>query len=192
MSKCQYYLSSKVYLLVSLFIILEAFSFTPSYAVHRHHKATATAQNKKTSKIFFSPQPGSILEGIARQLNQTDINFAVKNNEKPLILIGISNLSSTKTVKKVLFVELQSASLCGSGGCTTTAYTKLHGEWVNVLDSVTGDITVQTTAHDGMYDLLIGTSDVWVWNKNTYVASQRGPRLKGFRRSIENHQEQKQ
>ena len=39
-----------------------------------------------------------------------------------------------------LFVQLQSASLCGSAGCSTSVYLHRGGDWLKVLDSVSGPI----------------------------------------------------
>ncbi|MDI2091339.1 hypothetical protein [Commensalibacter oyaizuii] len=183
---------SRLYKLFFTFIVAGLVTGPLAYSASQHHKKTSHhQQNIKLGKVTLTPQPDNALATIARNLNQTDLNFAIHRNEQPLLLIGTANLSSTKTAKIVLFTQIQSASLCGSGGCSTTAYLKRNNQWVKVLDSVTGDIEIKKTKHKGMHDLLIGTSDSWIWNGKTYVESQKGPKLTGLKRSIENHQKSK-
>lgn len=181
--------SSKFYYYLSLFLI-SGFICTASAQAVTHHKKTSSHQVKKAplGKVTLTPQPGTPLENIARTLNQTDMNFAIQRNEQPLLLIGSLNLSSTKKAKNILFTQIQTASLCGSGGCSTTGYIKRNNQWIKVLDAVTGDITVEKTTHKGMHDLSVSASDVWKWNGKTYVETQRGPKLKGLKQSIEKHQ----
>lgn len=159
--------------------------------VIHHHKKIKHHQNINLGKIILTPQPNNPLTSIAYRLNKTDIDFAIKHGEKPLILIGSTNLSSLKKSQEVLFTQLQSASLCGSGGCTTTAYLKHNSQWIKILDSVTGDIEVKKTSHKGMHDLLVEGSDLWIWNKKTYVETQQGPNLNGFKNSIQSYQKAK-
>lgn len=182
--------SSKFYYYLSLFLVSGLIYSTSAQAVTHHHKKSVSHQVQKAplGKVSLTSQPSTPLENIARTLNQTDINFAIHHNEQPLLLVGILNLSSTKHAKNILFTQIQSASLCGSGGCSTTGYIKRNNQWIKVLDAVTGDIQVEKTIHKGMHDLSVSASDIWRWNGRTYVETQRGPKLKGLKQSIENHQ----
>ncbi|EUK18002.1 MULTISPECIES: hypothetical protein [Commensalibacter] len=175
-----------VMFLVSGFI----FSASAQAVTHHHKKKTSTqhAQKAPLGKVKLTSQPGTALENTARLLNQSDMNFAIQRNEQPLLLIGSLNLSSTKKPKTILFTQIQTASLCGSGGCSTTGYIKRNNQWVKVLDAVTGDITVEKATHKGMHDLSVSASDVWRWNGKTYIETQKGPNLKGLKQSIEKHQ----
>lgn len=190
MKSHRYAPSSKLYQCLSLFLITGLLCAPTAQAVTHHHKKTQhRVQKAPLGKITLTSQPGTALENTARLLNQSDMNFAIQRNEQPLLLIGSLNLSSTNKPKTVLFTQIQSASLCGSGGCSTTGYIKRNNQWVKVLDSVTGDIQVEKTIHKGMHDLSVSASDVWVWNGKTYVETQGGPSLKGLKQSIERHQE---
>lgn len=190
MKSHRYAPSSKLYQCLSLFLITGLLCAPTAQAVTHHHKKTQhRVQKAPLGKITLTSQPGTALENTARLLNQSDMNFAIQRNEQPLLLIGSLNLSSTNKPKTVLFTQIQSASLCGSGGCSTTGYIKRNNQWIKVLDSVTGDIQVEKTIHKGMHDLSVSASDVWVWNGKTYVETQGGPSLKGLKQSIERHQE---
>ncbi|CAI3935439.1 hypothetical protein [Commensalibacter communis] len=192
MSHHRYAPYSKLHQYFSLFLIT-AFLFSSSAEAvsHRHKRTQSHAQKTPLGKVTLTSQPGTALENTARLLNQSDMNFAIQRNEQPLLLIGSLNLSSTKRPKNVLFTQIQTASLCGSGGCSTTGYIKRNNQWVKVLDAVTGDITVEKATHKGMHDLSVSAADVWRWNGKTYVETQRGPALKGLKQSIEKHQQKK-
>lgn len=191
MNSHRYALSSKFSRYISLLFISGMIFSVPAQAVTHHHKKNTTHRVQKASigKIALTSQPGTALENTARLLNQSDMNFAIQRNEQPLLLIGRFNLSSTKKPKTILFTQIQTASLCGSGGCSTTGYVKRNNQWVKVLDAVTGDIKVEKATHKGMHDLSVSASDVWRWNGKTYVETQKGPALKGLKQSIEKHQE---
>lgn len=178
-------LKLKSYQQCFLFCFINVFSLQMAYAKIHH------PQNTPTKKIILSPQPNNNLLTVAHNLNKTDLNFAIQHGEKPLVLIGSANLSNTRKPQTVLFIQLQSASLCGSGGCTTTAYLKRNTQWIKILDSVTGNIEVKKTAHHGMHDLVVEGSDVWIWNNNTYHETQQGPQLNGLKNSIQNYQDHK-
>lgn len=191
MNSHRYALSTKFSRYISLILIPGLIFSVSAQAVTHHHKKANTHRVQKApiGKISLTPQPGTALENTARLLNQSDMNFAIHRNEQPLLLIGLLNLSSTKKTKNILFTQIQTASLCGSGGCSTTGYIKRNNQWVKVLDAVTGDIKVEKVTHKGMHDLSVSASDVWRWNGKTYVETQKGPALKGLKQSIEKHQE---
>lgn len=191
MNDHRYTPSSKLYYYLSLFLVSGfIFSFS-AQAAPLHHKKTThpRAQKAPLGKITLTPQPGTALENTALILNQTDINLAKQHNEQPLLLIGSLNLSSTKVPKTVLFTQIQTASLCGSGGCSTTGYFKKNNQWIKILDAVTGDIQVKKATHKGMHDLSVSASDIWRWNGKTYIEIQKGPHLNGFKQSIKKHQQ---
>ena len=49
-------------------------------------------------------------------------------------------------------------------------------------------IEIKKTSHKGMHDLIVEGSDVWIWNKTTYVETQQGPNLNGLKKSIHKYQ----
>lgn len=162
-----------------------------SYAILRHAPKTERHPTLRSGKVLLVPQPRNPLTAIAFHLNKTDIDFALQHGEKPLILIGTATLSTIQKTQKTLFVQLQSASLCGSSGCTTTAYLKKNNRWVKILDSVSGDITILKNTHKRMHDLQINNAEIWIWNGKTYTEPQPGPNMNGLRKSIENYQKNK-
>ncbi|QHI95234.1 hypothetical protein GT348_02140 [Aristophania vespae] len=128
--------------------------------VHHRHKA-------HSKPVLLTAQPGTKLDKIARSLNKDILEDAAAHNDVPVILIGSAPLSQHKN-DKGLFVQIQSARLCGSAGCTTSVYLHRGPQWVPVLDAVNGDIAVLSTRHKGMYDLIIDKNDKWIWNGQTY------------------------
>ncbi len=153
---------------IILFCFVSICTIQPSSAITHHSKKVKHLANTTLGKVILTPQHANSLSIIAYSLNNIDINFAIQHNEKPLVLIGSANLSSTQTPQIVLFTQLQSASLCGSGGCTTTAYLKHNHQWIKILDSVTGNILIKKSSHNGMHDLAVEDSRLWVWNKTIY------------------------
>ncbi|CAK7192873.1 hypothetical protein COMNV_01082 [Commensalibacter sp. Nvir] len=145
--------------------------------------------NNKThlNTIVFTTQPNHPLYQVALELSKHDLDFAEQHNDIPLILIGTANLTANNNIRQVLFIQLQSSSLCGSGGCTTTAYYKNNNKWIKILDSVTGNIEIQKKAHKTMHDLLVGNS-IWIWNGKSYQELQKEPKLKELKHSIQKHQ----
>ena len=92
------------------------------------------------------------------------------------MLVGSARLS-VRPAAAALFVQVQSASFCGSAGCSTSAYLK-HGEtWTKVLDSISGPIQVSRRSHHGMYDLLVHGKDRWVWNGVAYADTLPAPEV---------------
>lgn len=39
-----------------------------------------------------------------------------------------------------------------------------------------------------MHDLIVEGSDIWIWNKTTYVETQQGPNLNELKKSIHKYQ----
>ncbi|WP_230975383.1 hypothetical protein [Acetobacter garciniae] len=138
-------------------------------------------------EVALSSQPGSALDRQARDLNADDLATARRHHEKPLVMIGSAPLS-TNARTMGLFVQVQSASLCGSAGCSTDVYVQQGGGWKKVLDSVSGPIRLLGTSHGGMRDILVDGSDRWIWRHNTYVDTLAAPDVPGLKASVEKHQ----
>ncbi len=150
-------------------------------AASRHGSRAAGAP------VILSRQPGTAGDRAARMLNAQDIQGAARHGENPLVLIGSARLSG-RGGDPALFVQLQSASLCGSAGCSTSVYLRHNHSWRKVLDSVSGPIRVmQQSRAGGMHDLLVGRDDRWTWDGRVYQDSLKAPPLEGLKRSVERH-----
>jgi hypothetical protein len=126
--------------------------------------------------VALTTQPGSTLERDAATLMSDDLGAAKKAGERPVMLVGSSRLSASGG-KAAMFVQVQSASLCGSAGCSTSVFIKHGHQWTRVLDSVSGPIKVSPSTHHGMHDLLVHGSDRWIWNGKTYADTLPAPTL---------------
>ena len=138
--------------------------------------------------VVLAAQPGTSLDQSARSLEAHDIAQSVAHGEQPLVLIGSARLSTRHAAPAALFVQLQSAALCGSAGCDTSVFLDHLGEWHRVLDSVSGPITVLPHWHGHMHDLMVGTNDRWIWAADAYRDTVSAPQLTGLKRSVERHQ----
>lgn len=150
---------------------------TPASLARTHHATTNTAQAKDASgprPVILSAQPGTNLDQVARQLNSADLADAAKHADSPVVLVASAPLSSDRS-DMALFVQLQSARLCGSAGCSTSVYLRHKGGWKLVLDSVSGAISVLPSRHNGMHDLLIDKNDRWTWNGSGYQDGAPAP-----------------
>ena len=106
-----------------------------------------------------------------------DLASARKANERPVMLVGSAHLAVRRRAPPALFVQVQSASLCGSAGCSTAIFMK-HGKgWTRVLDSVSGPVKVAPGIHQGMHDLLVHGTDRWVWNGTAYADTLPAPKI---------------
>ena len=150
--------------------------------------AGAGAREVGTGPVVLQSAPGTALDAAARTLAAHDIADSTAHGQQALVLIGSAPLSTRRSVPAALFVQLQSAPLCGSAGCATSVYLDRHGDWRKVLDSVSGPITVLRTEHGHMHDLLVGKNDRWVWSGRAYRDTLVAPALVGLRRSVERHQ----
>lgn len=165
---------------------MQARATTHKSSAHKGHAGKAEAP-QSGAPVVMTSQPGSALDKEARKLNADDLASAARHHEKPLVLIGSAPLSvSGKSMG--LFVQVQSASLCGSAGCSTDVYLQHNGGWLKVLDSVSGPITLVPPAHGIMKDIMVDGSDRWVWKKGTYVDTLVATDLPGFKTSIRRHQ----
>ncbi len=118
--------------------------------------------------ITLSTQPGSALEATALKLTAGDLKQSVSEGDPPIMLVGSARLS-TRAGTSALFVQVQSASFCGSAGCSTSIYLKRGGTWKKVMDSISGPIKLSHSSHQGMHDLLVHGKDRWIWNGSTYT-----------------------
>jgi len=134
----------------------------------------ANAVGTGAAPVILSAHPGTQLDIDARKLNTDDLEDAAKHHDHPVVLVGSAPLSAGKN-DEALFVQLQSARLCGSAGCTTSVYLRHNDSWKTVLDSVNGDISVLPTRHKGMHDLLVGKNDKWIWDGNEYQDTLSAP-----------------
>ena len=140
------------------------------------------------SPVILTQQTGTALDHAARQLNAEDLADAAKRGEQPVVLIGSAPLAARRGAA-ALFVQVQSASLCGSAGCSTSVYLKHGPDWDKVLDSVSGPIKVLAATHDGMHDLVVGDRDRWVWAGDTYRDTLPAEPIGNLKRDVERHQE---
>ncbi|WP_231850425.1 hypothetical protein [Komagataeibacter medellinensis] len=125
----------------------------------------------QTGPVILAQHPDTELDRQARDLMESDLSDAAGSHERPVLLTGSGQLSANPR-RMGLFVQVQSASLCGSAGCVTSVYLRDGGKWTRVLDSVSGPITITPQVHGGMHDLLVDSTDRWVWNGTTYADTQ--------------------
>lgn len=151
----------------------------------RHHRQAPAATG---APVILTQAPGSALDRAARRLNADDLASAAKRREAPVVLIGSAPVSA-RHGETALFVQMQSASLCGSAGCSTSVYLKRGADWIKVLDSVSGPIKVLPGTTGGMHDLLVGDKDRWVWAGAAYRDTLPAAPIGNLRRSVERHQE---
>jgi hypothetical protein len=157
-------------------------------ATHGKHAASTTP----TGPVILTQQPGTTLDKAARELNRDDLASAAKRNEQPVVLVGSAPLAAGTGAsgrEAALFVQIQSASLCGSAGCSTSVFLHKPDDWVKVLDSVSGPVKVSTHQHGGMHDLIVGDHDRWIWAGSTYQDTLPAAPIGNLRRSVEKHQE---
>lgn len=122
--------------------------------------------------VLLREEPHSAFDQAARSLNSDLLRDAESHDDTVIVLVGRAALNSGKK-DMALFVQLQSARLCGAARCTTSVYLKQGHDWVTVIDSVNGDISVLHTRHHGYYDLMVGDDDRWIWNGTTYQDTAR-------------------
>ncbi|TWB08527.1 hypothetical protein [Gluconacetobacter diazotrophicus] len=168
-------------------VIMPMLAFGPARGVaprHPSHPATMGGP------VTLTQQPDSVLDRAARLLNAGDLAAAARRGNTPVVLVGSAPLS-TRAGDSALFVQLQSADLCGSAGCSTSVYLrKDKQDWIKVLDSVSGPVSLSHRTHGGMHDLIINGTDRWVWNGTTYRDTMPAPPADDLRQSIERYQAQ--
>ena len=139
-------------------------------AKHAAHPKAAAAP---TQTVVLQPQPGSKLDATVRALLADDLAAAKARGDRPLVLIGQAPLGGPQPA---LFVQLQSPQECGSAGCATSVYSFEGGGWRQVLDGVTGHITVAAKRTKGRADLL-ADKDHFVWTGRVYRSTHPAPAL---------------
>jgi hypothetical protein len=155
-------------------------------AAPRHNAHPATMGGP----VVLTQQPGGVLDRTARLLNAGDLAAAAHRGDTPVVLVGSAPLS-TRAGENALFVQLQSADLCGSAGCSTSVYLQRGTQdWIKVLDSVSGPVSLSRRTHGGMHDLVIDGTDRWIWNGTTYRDTMPAPPADDLRQSIERYQAQ--
>ncbi len=139
--------------------------------------ASLAAAAPAARTVVLTQQPGSALEATARMLAAGDLKDAATHGDTPLLLVGSAPLASgpRRHARSALFVQVQSASLCGSAGCSTSVYVGDRHGWRKVLDSISGPIKVDARTHEGMHDLLVHTRDRWIWHGDSYVDTLPAP-----------------
>ena len=136
--------------------------------------ATPAAAASTDATIALTTQPGSALEATATQLVGGDLKQSRSAGDPPVMLVGSAHLS-TKPGPAALFVQVQSASFCGSAGCSTSVYVRKGVGWTKVLDSISGPIKLSRRSHQGMHDLLVHGKDRWVWTGKAYADTLPAP-----------------
>jgi hypothetical protein len=126
--------------------------------------------------VTLTTQPGSALEATAKKLVASDLKQSRSDGDPPLMLVGSARLA-TSPGPAALFVQVQSASFCGSAGCSTSIYLKRGKTWKKVMDSISGPISVAATTHHGMHDLMLHGGDRWVWTGSTYADTLPTPNI---------------
>jgi hypothetical protein len=142
--------------------------------LHVAHAARKPASKPADATVALTTQPGSELEATATRLVSGDLKQSRTDGDPPVMLVGSARLS-THGGPAALFVQVQSASFCGSAGCSTSVYLKHGDDWSKVLDSISGPIKVSRHAHHGMYDLLVHGHDRWVFNGKAYADTLPAP-----------------
>lgn len=127
-----------------------------------------------TGTVTLAPQPGGPLDAVAAKLVADDLKQSRAGGDT-LLLVGSARLAAN--APPALFVQVQSASFCGSAGCSTSVYLKRGHSWRKVLDSISGPITVSPRIHHGMHDLVVHTRDRWVWTGSTYADTLPAPKI---------------
>ena len=74
--------------------------------------------------VGLTAQPGSEADSLARQLMAHEIERVRAYGEQPLVLVGTARLGKAHEAG-VLFVQVQSASECGSAGCSTVSFRRV-------------------------------------------------------------------
>jgi hypothetical protein len=150
-------------------------NFAVGFALVAFPALAATAPEAPTdAAVALTTQPGSELEATATQLVGADLQQSRKAGDPPVLLVGSAYLA-THHAPAALFVQVQSASFCGSAGCSTSIYLKHGTGWTKVLDSISGPIKVSRRSHHGMHDLLVHNHDRFVWNGHAYTDTLPAP-----------------
>ncbi|KXV32250.1 hypothetical protein AD936_15940, partial [Gluconobacter japonicus] len=99
-------------LAVSSLAIAATVSAATTHHRAKHHTQHSSAAAAGPAPVILSAHPGTQLDIDARKLNSDDLEDAAKHHDHPVVLVGSAPLSSGKN-DEALFVQLQSARLCG-------------------------------------------------------------------------------
>ena len=165
----------------------EAYATVKHTGKHASHRAVHPKVAAAAKPVILTQQPGTSLDKVARKLNADDIATSRRHHQEPVVLIGSAQISA-KPGETGLFVQLQSAALCGSAGCSTDVYLSQDGDWLKVLDSVSGEIAVLPTVHNGMHDIMVDGSDRWQWVGGTYQDTISAPSAGNLKKQIRTFQ----
>jgi len=169
-------------------VLLSCMALAPSVAQARVHHRHASSGSSGAKPVILTQQPNSALDQAARQLNQGDISAATAKGDRPIVLVGSAPLAASGHGDIALFVQIQSARLCGSAGCSTSIYLGHRDHWTKILDSVSGTISVLPRIHGGMHDLLVGKDDRWAWDGHEYQDTMPAPPIGNLRADVAAHQ----
>jgi hypothetical protein len=136
----------------------------PSTGIDRAHAASASRHGVP---VVLASRPGSSTDRLARQLMAQDLASARRYGQEPLVLVGTARLGPGRH-DEVLFVQLQSASECGSAGCTTVTFRRSASGWARIVDTVSGTIQIAEARHRGMPDLIQGDGSHMIWDGAKY------------------------
>jgi len=117
--------------------------------------------------VVLTQRPGSSTDRLARQLMAQDLANARRYGQEPLVLVGTAGLGPGRH-DAVLFVQLQSASECGSAGCTTVTFRRSAGSWTRIADTVSGPIQIAEARHRGMPALVQQDGSHMIWDGTKY------------------------
>ncbi|MFT8688486.1 MAG: hypothetical protein ABF714_13595 [Novacetimonas hansenii] len=131
----------------------------------------AHAGPDRGATVILAQHPGTELDRQAHLLQAQDLGDAHARGEHPVVLTASGPLSDHPG-DMALFVQLQSPSLCGSAGCSTSVFLRRGTRWTQVLDSLSGPVRIMPQAHGGMHDLVVDDGDRWIWNGTTYADTQ--------------------
>lgn len=128
-------------------------------------------QTDHGATVILAQHPGTELDRQAHLLQAQDLGDAHARGEHPVVLTASGPLSD-HAGDMALFVQLQSPSLCGSAGCSTSVFLRRGTRWTQVLDSLSGPVRIMPQAHGGMHDLVVDDGDRWIWNGTAYADTQ--------------------
>ncbi len=176
---------SKTRPLAALLLLLAA-AAPPAPVRHARAARPAAPAAATAGVVLLAHRPFTAEDAVARRLTAADLRTSRGAGDPPLVLVGSARIGPP-TQRPALFVQLQSADLCGSAGCSTSVYLSAPRGWRKVLDSVSGPIRVDAAhRHGGMADLVVGDDDRWTWNGTTYADTVSAPVI-DLKKSVEQH-----
>jgi len=138
----------------------------PAPLVPRRHRLEVVERMAADGSVVEPLSEASVVAA-GEALMAQDIESARKYGENPLVLIGMARLGNGKD-DELLFVQLQSASECGSAGCSTVTFRRSAGGWHRILDTVSGPMQIAEARHRGMPDLIGQDGIHMIWDGSKY------------------------